>query len=263
MKALRWRVTFRKLMDWSSVAFLLFILIVPIAIFTWLLFFTKTFSISAITIVDAKPGTESAVREIAEKSIGSDLLFTQTKPVERTIIQQVTQVKDAHIIRKLPGTLKIIIQEKTPILLLLSGETYYFLDDQGIAYEEAPLDALPGIVLPVLKNSDANTQVTLGTRAVNDQFIIFIADALKNIPTTANAEVAEIRIPSLETREAHFLLDKNWILLMDTTRPAADQLGVLKRLLEHTITPDELQTLQYIDLRIKNRVYYKSRISTN
>ncbi len=151
MNSVRWRVVVRKLMDWSSVAFLICIVIVPIAMFTWLLFFTKTFSITAITVVDAKPNTESSVRSIAEKSIGSDLLFTQTKPIERTILQQVPQVKDVHIIRKLPGTLKIIIQEKTPVLLLLSGGTYYFLDNQGIAYQEASLDALPGVVLPVLK----------------------------------------------------------------------------------------------------------------
>ena len=262
MISVRWRVLVRRLLDFSSVAFLVLLIIVPFAMFIWLLFFTKTFSISTVTVVDAKQNTESAVRAITEKSIGENILFTQTKPIERTILQQVTQVQDAHIIRKLPGTLKVVIQEKTPVLLLLSGGTYYFLDNKGIAYEEASLDALPGIVLPVLKNSDQNAHVTLGTRAVDDQFITFLTEALKKLPETTDAQVVEIQIPSLETREAHFLLDKNWTLLMDTTRSADDQLNVLQRLLEHTVTAQEMQTLQYIDLRIPNRVYYKSRISS-
>ncbi|MCE9643548.1 MAG: FtsQ-type POTRA domain-containing protein [Candidatus Andersenbacteria bacterium] len=262
MNSVRWRVLLRKLMDWSSVAFLALLVIVPAILFIWLLFFTKTFSITTVTIVDAKPNTEVAVRAIAEKSIGQNILFAQTKPTEREILQKVPQVKDAHIIRKLPGTIKVVIQEKTPVLLLLSGGTYYFLDNQGIAYEEASLDALPGIVLPVVKTSDQNAKVTLGTRAVDDQFISFIAETLKKLPDAANAQVVEIQIPSLETREAHFLLDKNWTLLMDTTRSADDQLDILKRLLEHTVTAQEMQTLQYIDLRIPNRVYYKSSVSS-
>ncbi|HSX24639.1 MAG TPA: FtsQ-type POTRA domain-containing protein [Candidatus Andersenbacteria bacterium] len=262
MNSVRWRVVVRRLMGWSSIAFLICIIIVPIAIFTWLLFFTKTFSITAITIVDAKPNTESTVRSIAEKTLGSNVLFAQTKPIERAILQQVTQVRDVHIIRKLPGTLKIIIQEKTPVFLLLSGGTYYFVDDKGIAYEEASLDVLPGVVLPVVKNSDKNAHVTLGAQAVDDQFIGFITEALKKIPDSTSSQVVEIQIPSLETREAHFLLDKNWTLLMDTTRSADDQLDILKRLLENTITAQEQQTLQYVDLRIPNRVYYKSRLSS-
>lgn len=261
MNSVRWNVMLRKLMDWSSVAFLALLIIVPVIMFIWLLFFTKTFSISSVTIVDAKQNTEPEVRAIVEKSIGENILFAQTKPIEREILKKVTQIKDAHIIRKLPGTIKVVIQEKTPVLLLLSGGTYYFLDNQGIAYEEASLDSLPGIVLPVLKNSDQNTHVTLGTRAVDNQFILFITETLKKLPSTASAQVVEIQIPSLETREAHFLLDKNWTLLMDTTRSADDQLDILKRLLEHTVTAQELQTLQYIDLRIPNRVYYKSRVS--
>lgn len=263
MNRARWQVMFRNAADWSSMAFLALIIIVPLSTFIWLLFFTHTFAVTAITVVDAKPNTEPAVRQIAQKSIGNNILFAQTASLEQEIAQHVTQVKDVHIIRKLPGTLKIIIQERTPAILLLSGGTYYFVDSDGVAYEEAPLDTLPGIVLPVVKNSDDNAHVTIGTRAVDDQFILFLTDALKGLPDITHAQVVEVQIPALATREAHFLLDKNWIILMDTTRPAAGQLDVLKRLLEHTIAGPDLDTLQYIDLRIPNRVYYKSRNSTD
>ncbi len=263
MYRLRALVRFHKhhLVGWASTVFLACLIITPITLFMWLLFFTNTFSITAVTVVDARPVTEHAVRSrITDASIGKNLLFMQTKPMERLLIEDVPQIKDVHIIRKLPGTLKIIIQERNPSLLLLSGGTYYFLDDQGVAYEIASLDTLPGIVLPVIKNSDKKTDVTLGTRAVDEQFIGFVATVQEKLPKIANAHVVEMRIPSLAAREAHFLLDRNWKILMDTTQSADNQLGILSRLLKHTITAEEQQTLEYIDLRIPNRVYYKSRL---
>lgn len=263
MVKVRWHSLLRLIGDWSSTFFLVLLIIVPACIFIWLLFFTKTFSVSAITIVDARPNTESAIRELASTAIGNNMLFMKTDTLERTIYLHVPQVKNVHIVRKLPETVKIIVQERTPVVLLVSKGAYYFLDKNGVAYEEASLDTLPGTALPTIKNLDTNTTVTLGTRAVDEEFIAFLQETLKEMPAITNGQIVEVQIPSLATREAHFLLDKNWTIKMDTTRPANSQLDVLSRLLDHTISGPDLEQLQYIDLRIQNRVYYKSRNSTN
>ncbi len=228
-------------------------------LFAWLLFFTKTFAVSAITVVDARPVTEQQIRDIADSMKGENILFLQTDVLTVRLARDIPQIKNVHIVRKLPGTLKIIIQEKTPTLLLLSNASYYFVDAAGIAYETASLDSLPGIVLPVVKNADTNGTVTLGAPAVDPTFVSFIEEVQKKMPDIALAQVVEMKIPSLAAREVHFQLNRNWNILMDTTRSASAQLTVLKQLLEHTVTQEEQQTLQYIDLRIPNRVYYKTR----
>ncbi|MDA1169289.1 MAG: FtsQ-type POTRA domain-containing protein [bacterium] len=257
MNRARWGQVQQKILEWSSVAFLAVLIIFPLCMLGWLLFFTQTFAVSAITVVDAKPHTQEKIRTITEHSMGQNLLFIPTQQLEQKILLDVPQVRDVHIVRKLPGTVKVIVQEKQPAILLVSGGSYFFLDTQGIAYEQAQLDALPGVVLPIVKNSDVNAMVTLGTNAVETQFIDFIHEALETLPEITGAQIAEMRIPSLATKEVHFLLDKNWKILMDTTRSAKDQIRILQLLLADTITKEELQTLEYIDLRIPNRVYYK------
>lgn len=248
------------MLEWSSVVFLACITVGPILLLGWLLLFTQTFAVSAITVVDARAGTEQQIRTNTDSFLGKNLLFLQTDVLAGRLLRDIPQIKNVHIVRKLPGTLKIIVQEKQPVLLLLSSNSYYFVDADGIAYEAASLDTLPGVVLPVVKNTDENGQVTLGAPAVDESFVAFITEVQKKIPDITHAQVVEMKIPSLATREVHFLLDRNWNIFMDTTRDAAAQLDVLERLLDHTVTQEEQQTLQYIDLRIPNRVYYKTRI---
>lgn len=257
MNRARLKLLTRKFLEWSSLGFLIFLFVAPLCMLAWLIFFTKTFSVVAVTIVDAKQNTQTDIRNIAEKYVGENILFLQTDQIQQQILRDVPQVRDVHIVRKLLGTMKIIVQEKTPALLLVSNGSYYFVDEEGIAYANASLDLLPGVVLPTVKTADADANVTLGARAVDASFVDFITEIQTELPDIAHAQIVEMSIPSLAAREVHFFLDRNWKIMMDTTRNAKGQLSILSRLLTSTVPEEEQQTLTYIDLRIPNRVYYK------
>lgn len=231
----------------------------PLGLLVWLIFFTPTFVIQAITIVDAREHTAAAIQEQTQTYVGKNIFFTPTDVIAKQLGTNIPQIRTVHIERKLPGTLKVVVQEKTPALLLLSSRQYYFVDVEGIAYEEARLETLPGIVLPVVKNNDQTAQLILGTQVVDRNFIDFVTVTTKDLPVITEAKVVETRIPSLAAREVHFILDNNWQIRFEVTRPPAGQLDVLKQLLANNITPDERSSLDYIDLRIPNRVYYKTR----
>lgn len=245
-----------------SVTLLIGLIVVPLALLGWLIFFTDTFVVQAVTVLDARDHTSQAVRAIIEERVGRNIFFIRTEDLQQRILADVPQVRTAHILRKLPGTLKVVLQEKEPSLLLLSKANYYFVDAEGIAYEEARLDTLPGVVLPVVKNNDQGTNVVIGNPVVEKSFVEFVLRLQEELPNIISAEVAEIRIPSLAAREVHFLLNNNWEIRFDVTRSAAAQLDVLARLLRDTISEEEKQALEYVDLRIPNRVYYRTTNST-
>ncbi len=248
-----------KLLEWGSFILLSLLILGPLSFLAWLVFFTSTFNVQAITIVDAREHTSEQVRELSQILIGKNILFAQTPVLEQKILSSVPQLRDVHIVRKLPGTIKIIAQEKNPALLLLNNGTYYFVDDRGIAYEEARLDTLPGTVLPIIKNNDQSGSFDLGTPVVEQAFVQFVLQGQKDVPGVTGAQVAEIRMPSLAAREVHFQLDNNWLIKFDITRPLSSQLDVLQRLLAHTISEEDRPRIEYIDLRIPSRVYYKLR----
>jgi len=265
----RWRVKISSwravLLTWLSIIFLSALIAVPIVLFIWLVFFTDMFNVQAVTVVDAREHTIREARQIINEQVeggplGQNIFFVQTDSIEQAILAKLSQVKTVHVVRKLPATIKAIIQEKEPAILLLSAGKYYFVDENGIAYERAMLDTLPGYVLTTVKNDDESTSVSLGVVTVQPALISFLRLAEEELPEAVGAKLGEVYVPSLAAREVRIVLENNWTILFDVTRSPEAQMGVLKSLLQNTATPEELEVMEYIDLRVPNRVYYRTRL---
>ncbi len=252
----------RQITPWLSVVLLIALIVVPLGLFTWMVFGTDLFTVDTVTVLDGRDSTIAAVEDIVEQELNrvamNRIIFlVQTDNIESRIANSLPQIRVVHIERKLPDTLKVVLQEKTPALLLLSNGTYYFVDEAGIPYEEAQLHTLPGVVLPTVKNAAGETHVTLGVPAVAKEFVTFVRYIGEHLGESVGAKVAEIRIPSLAAREVHFILDNNWVVKFDVTREPAQQLGILARIANEMLSEEERRAVEYIDLRIPNRVYYK------
>lgn len=246
---------------WLSVILLVALVVAPLVLFGWMVLATDLFRVAAVTVLDGRESTVAAV----EKIINDELLATplsqtiflvQTEIMEARILNSLPQVRVVHIERKLPATLRVILQEKNPALLLLSNGQYYFVDEAGVPYEEAQLHTLPGVALPIVKNADKEARVALGVPAVAPGFVAFVQYVGDHLQEAVAAMVAEIRIPSLAAREVHVILDTNWMVKFDVTRDPERQLAILGRIVQ-VIQDEDKQELEYIDLRIPNRVYYK------
>lgn len=264
----RWRSqVWGKSAPWLSLGLLVAIVVVPLGLFLWFIFKTEAFRVQAITVVDARPHTEEAIRQRMQTAVDDPygifpartIFFIDTHEVEQELLTTLPQVRSLHSTRELPGTVKVVVQEKTPVLLLLTGRNYFFVDENGIAYEQARLETLPGTVLPVVKNKDAGSRIVLGAPVVSVPFVKFLTSVQKALPGVLGAEVVETTIPSLAAREVSFRLSNNWEIHFDVTRDPAGQLAILRTLLDSTISADEKKVLEYIDLRIPNRVYYRVR----
>lgn len=255
----------RKLAGSISVLLLISITLIPIGALIWLVLFTDTFVIQAITVTDARAHTidsaKSIINEEVQRSpLGQKIFFVQTDLIEMRLLSELPQVSTAHAIRKLPGTLMVVLQEKKPTLLLFARGDYYLVDEAGMPYEEARLDRLPDVALPTVKSSDELSRIELGTPALAPDFVKFVLFVQEALPASTGANVAEIRIPSLAAREVHFQLDNNWLVRFDVSRDPNQQLKAMRRVTDEILSEDEKETLEYIDLRIKNKVYYKTRV---
>ncbi|HBE90907.1 MAG: hypothetical protein A3E37_00445 [Candidatus Andersenbacteria bacterium RIFCSPHIGHO2_12_FULL_46_9] len=264
-KSAQWTMFQSVILQWLSIGLLVALLMIPLVLFGWLLFFTNMFDVQAVTVVDAREETANEVKkiineEIASSPLGKNIFFVQANTIEELIQGRLAKVRTVHVVRKLPGTIKAIVQEKTPVSLLLSGGKYYFLDEQGIAYEMARLDTLPGVVLTTVKNDDEEAMVTIGAAAVDASLISFLQVAGEKLPQLVGAQIGEVHVPSLAAREVKIVLNNNWTVLFDVTRPAEGQIEVIRKLIQETVSPEEVAAMQHIDVRIPHRIYYKTAL---
>ncbi len=253
-----WFVTF------LSTLFLALLIVVPVGAFVYFVFFTDAFVVRSIAVLDTRPHTEQAVKKIVGESVDDStfrgsIFFVQVDILESEIKSSLPQVRTVHITRKLPETLKVYVQEKEPRLLLYSSGDYYFIDDKGVPYEQATLDKLPGTALPVIKNDDQQAKIILGTTVLDPMFIDIAHNIQEGIRETLNAEVADIRIPSLAAKEIYVFLDNNWKMMFNASRPIDQQLNMVREILNKTIPEEDHGRIEYMDLRIPSRVYYKLR----
>ena len=257
----RWRLP-EQLLPWLSALLLMAIVLVSLSLFAWFLFFTEVFFIKTVAVINARDHISSEITEIVNRQIERSIIprhifVAQVDLIENDILNALPAVRGVHITRTLPSTIRVIVQEKEPALLLLSNKEYFFVDHDGVPYERARLETLPGVVLPTVKNNDDSSTVAVGVPALTDSFVTFIQEIQESAPDIIGAPIGEIRIPSLAAREVHFVMSNNWLIKFDVNREASEQLEILRRILDESISEEEKQRLSYIDLRIPRRVYYK------
>jgi cell division septal protein FtsQ len=252
------------ILPWSSLLLLSGIIVASPILFGWVFFSTDSFTVQTITVSGARDHTASAAKEmvtelLTQEAISKNIFLAQTDILENSMVSALPQIEQVNVRRILPSTLQVIIEEKSPSLLLLSNGHHYLINEQGIPYEQSSLDTLPGIVLPIIKNGDTSAKVTLGVRAVAPQFVEFMRLSQAELTKSLASSIVETKIPSLAAREVHFILDNNWLIKLDVTRSAKLQITTLTRVVNEVISEEDKQRLDYIDLRIPNRVYYKTR----
>ncbi len=178
----------------------------------------------------------------------NNILFFKSREAKNLLLENYPRLSSVEIKRKFPDTLEIKVQEREGIIVWDIGDKKYLIDEEGIAFSECLGESnLPNITdskkLPV----DLNSQV------VNSDFVNFILQLSEKLPKE------DIFIGSIVVPESIYDIEietkKGFKIFFDIRRSIDSQINKLRTLLEKI--GDEVNYIQYIDLRIENKVFYK------
>lgn len=150
----------------------------------------------------------------------------------------------------LDRSIKVSIQERELFAIwCVQKDACYWLDQNGLAFEEAP--ETEGSL--ILKVYDSRQEALLGAKVLEDRFLgnlLMILSNLKkiNLPVkkiTFDRELQELRAETYDGPALLFSVRFNPQLSIESLD------SLLKTL--------DLKKLSYIDLRVENRIYYKNR----
>jgi len=128
----------------------------------------------------------------------------------------------------------------------------FYFDKTGLIYREAPLTQ-GNLIITVYQPKTETPQ--LKDQVISSSVLNFIFQIKKEIEQTLNFSVNEFLFFSEYDFRA--ITPENWEIRFDATQSAETQIKALNQVLTKTIPQEKRPLLEYIDLRVENRVYYK------
>ncbi len=250
----------------------LFIIVAACIGLGYLLFFAGLLDVRTIDIGGAEIIPSADLKIAAENWLNGgflgiarnkNLLFISAGELASELTARFPRIDSAEIRKEFPHELKITVSERQSAGIWCfiasnkpfgdaQGKCFYF-DKNGVAYAEAALSS--GFL--ILNVADYRGQaVALGSRVSSEEWtknIITVRELLLKI----GVSIAEISIPSGSFDEFDAKTAGGWKILFSNSTDIAKQIASLGILFRDKLPAASRASLQYIDLRIQDRIYYR------
>jgi cell division septal protein FtsQ len=212
----------------------------------------QLFHIKVIHVKSPSRATEiqsQAHKLVAEQWRQQNLLTLNSNNLEDALLKADPMVKAVRVQRQWPNAVTLAVTLKQPSLGWMSGNQAYLLDRDGSAIGLLP----SGASVPVVVDG-SNLPVRLGQRVTSTRFIGFTTELATAL---AAAKVTATRYEVKDTTlDLYVTTAKGYRLIFDTSRSAREQAADLSTLLGF-LAKQNKAPVEYIDLRIAGKAYYK------
>lgn len=236
----------------------------------YLLFFANLLDLRSIDVSGAEIIPAAELKAAAESWLDAkflgvarsrDLLFISSEKLGSELAAGFPRIDAVEVKKEFPHGIKISITERKPAGIWClpaqagfpaSGKCFFF-DENGIAYAEAGQSS-GFLILTVADYQDK--EIALGSPVVSEEWLNNIMVAKETLPKIG-IDVAEFTIPSGSFDEFDAKTAQGWKIMFSNSTDVAKQISSLNVLLRDKLSASKKAALQYIDLRIQDRIYYR------
>jgi cell division septal protein FtsQ len=242
------------------------------------LFFSDFLTIVEVEISGLDKLEEMPVRSIvdekrAEKYFNlvskNNLVLFPGNGLEKTLLEKFKRIESVRIKRIFPHKIELAIGERKFTMLLCSSGQCFLLNERGEVYpadnfssEELEKENL--ITLSDLSNAKISFDgVSLGNSPLEDDFREFIVDLAGRVLEDVGIVLKkQYETPSRMSGDLKAETEEGWKIYFGASVGMEKELLMLRTVLERKIEKDQQKNLEYIDLRIANKVFYKFKEGT-
>ena len=131
-------------------------------------------------------------------------------------------------------------------------EECFYIDREGFIFEDAPQTS--GSLVLLIKDY-SQRDFYLGKQVFEQGIVNFISQIKQSLFSETGIKILDFTISSFPYKDLKVMTSEGWYIIFDLERDVESQLLALKAALEEKIK--DRQGLEYMDLRIENRIYYK------
>lgn len=183
----------------------------------------------------------------------NNYLFFSEEKLAEYLKNNFPGLKDISVNKKLPPSLIVEARDRQKIMVYCGREQCFFLDADGIAFESAP-EIYGGLNVVLKDNSGREAQA--GNKMIDANLINFMLETQKVIINDSNMSLVNFEISNYPTSDINIEMPEDWKIMLDSKLSPQEQISALQKVLDDKIK-DQRHALEYIDLRIGNRIYYK------
>lgn len=192
-----------------------------------------------------------------------NIIFINPTEIKKVLGQENPSFQKIEAEKKFPDILKIEISERRSALIWCCQENCFFVDKNGIAYAEvfsAELMSFSGkenLEKMLVIQEEKDEKIKISQKVADQNFIGFVLEISKNLKQIENLEIISLRTPESASLEIWITTIEGWQAVFNTSESAKKQAGNLAKFLSEKINEEERKNLEYIDLRIPGKIYYK------
>jgi len=246
---------YKKCGFWYTV---LFLFIVFTIVYLFLLF--EPIQIDNVSISGNKKVKTEDIKNIVllniDKNISKSIFLADTQVLQKEILDKYPQINYAKVSKKLFKTINVEVAEKIPVSVFCQAkvlpEGCYFLDQGGVIFE-ALKDYAPDF--SVIKKSQEEPDIFLGKKIFDKNVIDAVLKTKKILKENYNIDIREALL--VNPSQLNIRSSESWEVLLNLEADVNLQIVKLDLLLKNEISEKERRGLSYIDMRFKDRAYYK------
>jgi len=253
----------------SRVLFWLMFLVF-IGVLVFLLLFSPLMEIDTISSDGNQDISSEEIAGQAKKAIEGkyfgylskkNFFLVNAKEIDAALKSNFNRLEVASIEKKFPKAILIKVRERHPELVWCSGGVCYLIDGEGMAYSGATGTDEELRNQNFLTVIDENARpVEIGKTIIDRGYIDFLKKMSLILRDDLQLETeGSYSTPAIASHEVIVKIKEGWFLKMNSAISPEETKKIILTLFEKELPADKRQNLDYLDLRVKNKVYYKMR----
>lgn len=235
-----------------SMLFLIRLIFLIVLVYIFL--FSSLFKIQVVEIFGNK---EVSSEEIKDNFNYGNIFLTTENKVRDNLIKKIPKISDLEISKNLINrSVKLTIEERERLGIAChvkeETENCFYIDNQGVIFEDAPQTS--GSLILLIKDY-SQREFYLGKKIFEQRIVDFISRARQDLSSEIGLIALDFNVLSFPSKDLKVMTSEGWYIIFDLEGDIKNQLLSLKAALEEKI--QERENLEYVDLRIENRIYYK------
>lgn len=237
---------------------------------TYVFLFSPLPRIETIIVSGTKIISDKDVSNFTQEILGgkyggivprNNLVLAAGNKIEGRLLDNFRRAEKMTVKKIFPHTLWVEVAERRALLIWCVREKCFLVDERGTAYAEADFESaeIRENNLVILIDEGGN-EILSGTKIMDADFASFLIGLRERLRNDLGIEIKkEYRTPRTISGDVRAETEKGWKIFFNRELGIGSQLETLGLILNKTLSEEQVEKLEYVDLRTENKVYYKLR----